>query len=219
MPRRKLQNKLELSKSLEKYNNTLNNKLNSINIKSNNLNNSDTNSNNINISQKNTIDNTIDNTINNILDNTIYENNNKKSLDTYFFNDKINNSNSSILPLYNSSLSTSPIINKISNHIISSSDSDEDDIELLNINTILSLTEIKNRIDNLYENEYVEIFKIIKSNNEKFTTNNNGIFINVSNLKPITINEITKFLIFSENNNKLIKKEEKERNIYRECVS
>ena len=48
----------------------------------------------------------------------------------------------------------------------------------------------------------VEIFNIIKDNREKYTTNNNGIFINISNLKPNTIDEITKFLIFSLKNNK-----------------
>ena len=86
-------------------------------------------------------------------------------------------------------------------------------------NTKLSLSEIKNRIDNLYENELIEIFKIIKDNKEKYTTNNNGIFINICNIKPITISEITNFLIFSEKNNKLIDKEEEERNIYRDLMS
>ena len=86
-------------------------------------------------------------------------------------------------------------------------------------NTKLSLSEIKNRIDNLYETELVEIFKIIKDNKEKYTTNNNGIFINICNIKPITLTEITNFLIFSEKNNKLIDKEEEERNIYRELIS
>ena len=93
------------------------------------------------------------------------------------------------------------------------------DDEEIDFNTKLSLTEIKNRIENLYETELIEIFKIIKDNNEKYTTNNNGIFINISNLKSITINEITHFLIFSEKNNKLIDKEEIERDLYREIVS
>ena len=85
-------------------------------------------------------------------------------------------------------------------------------------NAILSLNEIKNRIENLYETELVEIFKIIKDNKERYTTNNNGIFINICNIKAITLTEITNFLIFSEKNNKLIDKEEEERNVYRELV-
>jgi len=211
MPRKKTQNKIEISKSLEKYNTTLN---------------SNKTIDKINIIQDNSIqDNTIqynniqDNSIEKLLDNIKDEtkiNTKKKSLDTFFFNN-----NSQVSPLSStlstSPLSTAPLSNRITNSI-SSSDSD-DETELLNINTTLSLPEIKNRIDKLYEEEFVEIFKIIKSNNEKFTTNSNGIFINICNLKTTSINEITKFLIFSENNNKLIKKEEKERNIYRECVS
>ena len=91
--------------------------------------------------------------------------------------------------------------------------------EELNQNTVFTLIEIKNIIDDLYETEMVEIFKIIKDNKEKYTTNNNGIFINISNIKPITITEISKFLIFSEKNNKLLDKEEEERDLYREFVS
>ena len=90
--------------------------------------------------------------------------------------------------------------------------------EVIDQNTVFTLSEIKNRIDELYETEMVEIFKIIKDNKEKYTTNNNGIFINISHLKPITIREITKFLIFSEKNNKLLDKEEEERDLYREFV-
>lgn len=196
MPRRKLQNKLDTTTSSEKYSNTIYTK------EQNNIENSST-------IEHSTIEQ------NSIEKNDIVPK--LKSLDTYFFNNK------SSVPLTTSSISLAsptPIIsNKIHNNIISSSDSDDDESELLSIDTTLSLIEIKNRIDNLYENEFVEIFKIIKSNNEKFTTNNNGIFINICTLKPISINEITKFLIFSENNNKLIKKEEKERKIYREYVS
>jgi hypothetical protein len=103
---------------------------------------------------------------------------------------------------------------------INSSDSYENtNYEEIDFNTKLSLSEIKNRIENLYETELFEIFKIINDNNEKYTTNNNGIFINISNLKSITINEITHFLIFSEKNNKLIDQEESERDLYREIVS
>ena len=91
--------------------------------------------------------------------------------------------------------------------------------EEVNQNTVFTLSEIKHRIDELYETEMVEIFKIIKDNKEKYTTNNNGIFVNICTLKPITITEITQFLIYSEKNNKLIDKEEEERDLYRDFVS
>ena len=113
------------------------------------------------------------------------------------------------------------ITEKISSPTSNIDSNEDEDIEYKDIdfNTKLTLTEIKNRIENLYETELFEIFKIIKDNNEKYTSNNNGIFINISNLKSITINEITHFLIFSEKNSKLIDKEELDRDIYREIVS
>jgi len=126
-------------------------------------------------------------------ENSSIDNSNIKSLDTYFgITEK----------------PPSPIPESIYN-------SDKE----LNRNDTLTLSEIKNRIDNLYETELIEIYKIIKGNKEKYTTNNNGIFVNICNLKPITITEITQFLIFSEKNNKLVDKEEEERDIYRELVS
>jgi hypothetical protein len=125
-------------------------------------------------------------------DNSI-ENTNTKSLDTYF---GITEKPPSPIP-----------------EIISNVEKE------LDRNDTLTLSEIKTRVDNLYETELIEIYKIIKSNKEKYTTNNNGIFVNICNLKPITILEITQFLIFSEKNNKLVDKEEEERDLYRELIS
>ena len=125
-------------------------------------------------------------------DNSI-ENTNTKSLDTYF---GITEKPPSPIP-----------------EIISNVEKE------LDRNNTLTLSEIKTRVDNLYETELIEIYKIIKSNKEKYTTNNNGIFVNICNLKPITILEITQFLIFSEKNNKLVDKEEEERDLYRELIS
>jgi len=85
-------------------------------------------------------------------------------------------------------------------------------------NPIFTNLEIKTKIDKLSTNEFCEIFKIIKNNNEKYTTNQNGIFINLSSLKKISIIEICNFLCFSENNNKLFEQEEQTRDIYREML-
>ncbi len=78
--------------------------------------------------------------------------------------------------------------------------------------------ENKNKVDNLSENEVTEIFKIIKNNNEKYSTNKNGIFINLSTLKKNTIQEICNFLYFCENNNKAIDEEELERAKYKDTI-
>ena len=83
---------------------------------------------------------------------------------------------------------------------------------------LFSHIDIKKKIDCLSENEITEIFKIIKNNNEKYRTNKNGIFVNVSILKKNTIQEISNFLYFCENNNKIIDDEELERTKYKEMI-
>jgi len=83
---------------------------------------------------------------------------------------------------------------------------------------LFSHIEIKNKVDNLSENEVTEIFKIIKNNNEKYSTNKNGIFINLSTLKKNTIQEICNFLFFCDNNNKAIDEEEIERAKYKDII-
>jgi hypothetical protein len=85
-------------------------------------------------------------------------------------------------------------------------------------NQLYSNIEIKSKIDKLSENEMFEIFKIIKNNKEKYSTNKNGIFINISTLKKITINELCNFLNFCDNNNIIFDNEEKTRDIYREML-
>ena len=86
-------------------------------------------------------------------------------------------------------------------------------------NIIYSNIELKKKIELLSEHEVCEIFRIIKTNKEKYSTNTNGIFFNVSTLKQISIIEICNFLLFCENNNKILEKEEKQREIYRDLVS
>ena len=63
-----------------------------------------------------------------------------------------------------------------------------------------------------------EIFKIIKNNKEKYSSNKNGIFVNLNTLKKCTLQEITKFIVFCDNNNSIFEEEEKLRNIYREMI-
>ena len=85
-------------------------------------------------------------------------------------------------------------------------------------NQIFTNIDIKTKIDKLSENEMFEIFKIIKNNKEKYSTNKNGIFINLSTLKSITITEICNFLNFCDKNNVIFDNEEKTRDIYREML-
>jgi hypothetical protein len=54
--------------------------------------------------------------------------------------------------------------------------------------------EMKRRIEGLQELQCREVFKIILSHSEKYTTNSNGIFVNISLLNPMTLGEIAKYL-------------------------
>ena len=78
--------------------------------------------------------------------------------------------------------------------------------------------EIKSKIDKFSENELSEVFKILRNNNEKYSTNKNGIFVNLSNLKKCSIIEICNFILFCHNNNKILEEEEQTRNVYRDIV-
>jgi len=84
---------------------------------------------------------------------------------------------------------------------------------------IYNLQEIKSKIDALTENELAEIFKIIKKNSEKYSTNKNGIFVNLTTLKRATVVELSNFLYFCENNDKIFDKEEEERARYKDMIS
>lgn len=68
--------------------------------------------------------------------------------------------------------------------------------------SIENLKKIKSQIGKLSNYQKNEIFKIITSNNNKYTSNINGIFINMNKLDSKTIEEIENFLNFSNENNK-----------------
>ena len=147
-----------------------------------------------------------------------------KSIDSFFASFVPNKDNENI----DNSLDK-PSTNNVSVNILDAKVSKcVDDKEELTKETILkkltqhkilfSHIEIKNKVDNLSENEVTEIFKIIKNNNEKYSTNKNGIFINLSTLKKNTIQEMCNFLFFCDNNNKAIDEEEIERAKYKEII-
>ena len=60
--------------------------------------------------------------------------------------------------------------------------------------------ELVDKIALLSKDEHLEIFKIIKKNTSKFSENTNGIFINLSVLDDLILNDINKFLIFCYQN-------------------
>ena len=75
------------------------------------------------------------------------------------------------------------------------------------MNTTLEYSEIKLLKDNislLHETEHIEILKIIIKNNEKFTENKNGIFINTSKIGNETLLCIYKFVQYCLSNSNLL---------------
>ena len=134
-----------------------------------------------------------------------------KSIDSFFASFVPNKDNENI----DNSLDK-PSTNNVSVNILDAKVSKcVDDKEELTKETILkkltqhkilfSHIEIKNKVDNLSENEVTEIFKIIK-------------IINLSTLKKNTIQEMCNFLFFCDNNNKAIDEEEIERAKYKEII-
>tara|TARA_B100000963_G_C22537428_1_gene630480 strand:+ start:72 stop:629 length:558 start_codon:yes stop_codon:yes gene_type:complete len=82
------------------------------------------------------------------------------------------------------------------------------------INTIEYKKELKREIEKLRREEHLEIFKIIKEKTNKYTENNNGIFINLKNLEADTLFRIGNFVKYcKENVEKLSKYESIKNNI------
>ena len=81
-------------------------------------------------------------------------------------------------------------------------------------NTIEYKRELKREIEKLRREEHLEIFKIIRTETDKYTENNNGIFINLKNLTPETLYKIGSFVKYcKENINNFKKVEETKRDI------
>lgn len=70
------------------------------------------------------------------------------------------------------------------------------------------LKKIKNKIDTFKKLECIEIYKIIKEDNQKFSQNKNGILFDLMKLEDITINKIEKFILYIENNSIIMEENE-----------
>jgi len=78
---------------------------------------------------------------------------------------------------------------------------------------------LKDEIEYLDKSEYYEILKIVQKYNNKYTENNNGIFINMNKLSDDTISDIEKFLTFSNENKKMLETHDIEINKYIEKLN
>ena len=67
---------------------------------------------------------------------------------------------------------------------------------------MIEYQKIKSKIEKLDKNEIIEVFKIIHQNDDKYTTNKNGVFINLNICSDKTVNEISNFIDFIEESKK-----------------
>ena len=81
------------------------------------------------------------------------------------------------------------------------------------------MSKLKLQIDNLSKNEYIEIFKIIKMNGEKFSQNKNGVMFDLMKFSNKAIDEINNFIKYIENNNLLVEHDEETRNAFRTLIN
>ena len=63
------------------------------------------------------------------------------------------------------------------------------------------LKNLRDDINILEDFQQIEILKIFDKNNVKYTTNNNGLFINMKILEKTCLNDIYIFLNFIKNKN------------------
>ena len=80
-------------------------------------------------------------------------------------------------------------------------------------------TEIKKIIDNYTEDQQIEIFKIIKYYSEYYSTNNNGIFINLDAISTNCKKEIIQFINFSKKKTQSLEELENDMDKFKQCLS
>ena len=78
-----------------------------------------------------------------------------------------------------------------------------EDYKLNSYNNLRKLQENVNKLDKIQQ---YEVYKIIKRFNNRLTENNNGIFINLTNLSEECLYKINNFIDFSIENKKGYKK-------------
>lgn len=78
--------------------------------------------------------------------------------------------------------------------------------------------QIKKFIDEFTEDQQIEIFKIIKYYDQFYSSNNNGVFINLDNVSIECKNDIIKFIKFSKHNDLCLDKMEHHLDKYKQLI-
>jgi len=87
-----------------------------------------------------------------------------------------------------------------------------------NINLEYSNLQIKKFIDEFTEDQQIEIFKIIKYYDQYYSSNNNGVFINLDTLSNECKSDIIKFIKFSKHNDICLDKMENDLDKYKQII-
>lgn len=80
--------------------------------------------------------------------------------------------------------------------------------QMMNVITVEEKKKLIEYVGELNKDACIEIFKIVQNYTNKYTKNNNGIFINLNNLDNNCLCEIKKFVDFCRDNEKKLKEKE-----------
>tara|TARA_Y100000992_G_scaffold302444_1_gene276640 strand:+ start:21897 stop:22217 length:321 start_codon:yes stop_codon:yes gene_type:complete len=93
----------------------------------------------------------------------------------------------------------------------------------LNVNNNINynLEEIRQKIEKMSKQNHVEILKLLHEKNIKFTENDNGVFLNLTNLNPEHIELLLKYINHIKNQENILniietKKEEIENTYFKD---
>ena len=73
---------------------------------------------------------------------------------------------------------------------------------------------IKNKIESMNKLQQGEVFKIFLINEVDYNENNNGIFINLTNVSKNVLKELKKYITHVESQNNFLQEQEKQKEIY-----
>ena len=90
---------------------------------------------------------------------------------------------------------------------------------ILQQNDVYTDLEVKRYIDCFSEDQHIEIFKIIKHYNEHYSTNNNGIFINLDSISMKCKQDICQFITFSQKKKRSLQKVENDINKFKQIIT
>lgn len=76
------------------------------------------------------------------------------------------------------------------------------------------LNVIKNKVESMNKLQQCEVFKIFLINEVDYNENNNGIFINLTNVSKNVLKELKKYISYVESQNSFLNEQENQKKIY-----